>query len=119
MKPRRSRRLTSQPSLSPESKIVWTKRTRLTGSKSPIKVRTSVPTTSEIPVTPNISGNPASTEEVQQPQRDSDTDPSLRTNTCVTEPVPSVTGPESFVPQTSVAVDTTPSSALFSQFSVS
>ena len=29
----------------------------------------------------------------------------------MTEPVPSVTGPESFVPQTSVAVVTTPSSA--------
>jgi hypothetical protein len=111
LKPRRSRRLTSQPSLSPESKPVRTKRTRLTGSKSPIKVRTSVPTTSETPVTPNISGIPASTEEVQQPQRDSDTDPSLRVNTCVTEPVPSTTGSESLAPQTSVAVDSTPSSA--------
>ena len=111
LKPRRSRRLTSQPSLSPESKTVRTKRTRITGSKSPIKVRTSVPTTSEISVTPNISRNPASIEEVQQPQRDSDTDPSLRTNTCVTEPVPSVTGSESLVLQTSVAVDSTSSSA--------
>ena len=111
LKPRRSRRLTSQLSLSPESKTVRTKRTRLTSSKSPIKVRTSVPTTSEIPVSPNISGNPASTEEVQQPQRDSDTDPSLRANTCVTEPIPSATGSESLAPQTFVVVDSTPSSA--------
>ena len=111
LKPHRSRRLTSQPSLSPESKTVRTKRTRLTGSKSPLKVRTSVPTTSEVPVTPNISGNPASIEEVQQPQKDSNTDPSLGANTCITEPVPSVTGPESFVPQTTVAVETTTSSA--------
>jgi hypothetical protein len=108
---RRSRRLASQPSLSPESKTIRTKRARRTSSKSPLKVRTSVPTTSEILVTPNISGNPASIEEVQPPQRDSNTDPSLGANTCMTEPVPSVTGPESFVPQTSVAVDTTPSSA--------
>jgi len=97
--------------LSPESKTVRTKRTRIAGSKSPIKVRTSVPTTSEIPVTPNISGNPASVEEVQQPQRDSDTDPSPRTSTCVSRPVPSVTGLESLFPQTTVAVETTPSSA--------
>ena len=85
LKPRHSERLTSQPSLSPKSKLVRTKRTRLTGSKSPIKVRTSVPTTSETPVTPKISGIPASTEEVQQPQKDSSTDPSLIVNTCVTE----------------------------------
>ena len=112
LKPHCSQRLMSQPSLSPKSKLLWTKRTRLTGSKSPGKVRTSVPMTSEIPVTPNISGNPASTEEVQQPQRDSDTDPSLRVNTCVTKPVPSTTGSESLALQTSVAVDSTPSSAL-------
>lgn len=110
-KPRRSRRLTSQPSLSPESKTVRAKRSRLTGSKSPIKVRTSVPTTSEVPVTPNISGNPASIEEVQQPQRDNNTDPNLRANTCVTESVPSVTGSESLALQTTVAVEKTPSSA--------
>ena len=112
LKPRRLQRLASQPSLSPKSKTVRTKRTRLTGSKSPIKVRTTVPTTSEIPVTPNISGNPASTEEVQQPQRESDIDSSLRANTCVTEPVPSVTSSKSLVPQTFVAVYSTPSSAL-------
>ena len=111
LKPYRSWRLTSQPYLSPESKTVRTKRTRLAGSKSPIKVRTSVPTAFEVPVTPNISGNTASIEEVQQPQKDSTTDPSLGANTCVTEPVPSVTGPESFVPQTTVTVETTTSSA--------
>ena len=112
MKPRHARRLTSQPSLSPESKTVRTKRTRLTGSKSPLKFRTSVLTTSEVPITPNISRNPASTEEVQQPQKDSDTDPSLRVNTCVTEPITSTTGSESLALHTSVAVDSTPSSAL-------
>ena len=111
LKPRRSRRHTSQTSLSPESKTERTKRTRITGSKSPIKVRTNIPTTSEIPVTPNISGNPASIKEVQQPQKDSDADPSLRTSTCVSGPVPSVTSPESLVPQTTVAVETNPSSA--------
>ena len=112
MKPRRSRRLTSQLSLSPKSKLLWTKRTRLTSSKSPGKVRTSVPTTSETPVTPKISGIPAFTEKVQQPPKDSGTDPSLRVYTCITELVPSTTGSESVVPQTSVAADSIPSSAL-------
>jgi len=111
LKPRRSWRLTSQPSLSPKSKLLRKKRTRLTGSKSPGKVRTGVPTKSEIPVTPNISGIPAFAEEVQQPLRDSRTHPSLRVGTCVTEPVSSVTGSESVVPQTSVAANSIPSSA--------
>ena len=88
-----------------------TKRTHLTGSKSPGKVRTSVPTTSETPVTPKNFGIPAFTEEVQQPPKDSNTDPSLRVNTCDTEPVSSMTGSESVVPQTSVAADSIPSSA--------
>jgi len=83
----------------------------LTGSKSPGKVRTSVPTTSEIPVAPNISDIPAFTEEVLQLPKDSNTDPSLQVHTCVTEPVSSVTGSESVVPQTSVVADPIPSSA--------
>ena len=62
-------------------------------------------------VTPNIYGIPASTEEVQQPQRDSDIDPTLRVNTCVTERVPSTTSSESLDLQTSVVVDSIPSSA--------
>ncbi|CAA3004320.1 Hypothetical predicted protein [Olea europaea subsp. europaea] len=111
LKPRRLRRLTSQPSLSPESKLSRTKQTHLTGSKSLGKVRTGVPMTSKIPVTQNISGIPAFTEEVQQPQRDSSTDPSLRISTCVIEPVSFVTGSESVVPQTSIAADSIPSSA--------
>ena len=111
LKPHPSRRLTSQPSFSPESKLVRTKRTRLTGSKSPVKVRTSVPTTSETPVTPNISGIPAFIEGVQRAPKDSSTDPSMKVNTCITEPVPSTTGSESVTPQTSVAVDSIPSSA--------
>ena len=109
--PRRSRRLANQPSLSPD-KPLRAKRTRLTGSKSPSVVRTSVPTTSEILVTPNVSGIPASTEEVLQSPRDSNTDPSLRVDTCVTEPVISLTGSESIIPQTSVAVDLITSLAL-------
>ena len=108
--PRRSRRIASQPSLTPD-KPLRAKRTRLTRSKSPTVVRTSVPTTSETLVTPTISGNPAFTEEVLQLPRDSDTDPSLRVDTCLTEPVISLTSPESVVPQTSVAVDFIPSSA--------
>ena len=109
LNPRRSRRLASQPSLSPGP--LWEKRTRLTGSKSPGKVRTSVPTTYEILVTPNISRIPASTEEVLQLPRDSIIDPCLRINTCVTEPVSSVIGSDSVVPRTSITVDITPSSA--------
>ena len=111
MNPRCSQRLASQPSLSPESKPLRAKRTRLTESKSLGKVRTSVLTTSEIPVTPKISGIPTSTEEVLQLPRDNIADPSLRVNTCVSEPVSSVTGSDSVVPRTSVAVDTIPSSA--------
>jgi hypothetical protein len=111
LKLRRSGRLASQPPLSPEPRVVRTKRTRWTRSKSPFKVRTEVPTTSEILVTPNISGIPASIEEVQQQQKDSCTDPSLKTSTCITEPVPSETGPQSLVVQTTVAVEATPSSA--------
>ena len=111
LKLRHSRRLASQPSLSPEPRVVRTKRTRWTGSKSPIKVRTTVPTTSEILVTPDISGIPASIEEVQRQQKDNCIDPSLKTSTCLTEPVPSETGPQSLVTQTTVAVETNPSSA--------
>ena len=111
LKPRHSRRLTSQPSLSLESKLLRTKRTRLTDSKSPGKVRTSVPTSSETPITPNVSGIPAFTEEVQQPPRDSSSDSSLKVNTCVTEPVSSTTCSESVIPQTSVAADSIPSLA--------
>ena len=112
LKPCRSRRLTSQPSLSPESKLVRTKRTSLIGSKSPVKVRKNVPTTSETPVTPNISGIPAFTEEVQQPPKDSITDPSAKVNTRITEPAPSTTDSEGVIPQTSVTADSIPSSAL-------
>ena len=110
-KTRRSWRLTSQPSLSPESKLLWTKRTCLTGSKSPGKVGTSVPTPSETPVTPNIPGIPAFTEEVQQPPKDSRTIPSVKVSTCITEPAPSTTYSEGLILQTSVAVETIPSSA--------
>jgi len=80
LKPHLSQRLMSQPSLSLESKLLRTKRTRLTGSKSPDKVRTSVPTPSGTPVTPNISGIPTFTGEVQQPPKDISTDPSVRVN---------------------------------------
>ena len=111
LKPRRSGRLAGRPSLSPEPKVVRAKRSRWTRSKSPLKVRTEVPTTSEILVTPDISGTPASIEEVQRQQKDNCIDPSLKTSTCLTEPVPSETGPQSLVVQTTVAVEATPSSA--------
>jgi hypothetical protein len=93
------------------NKVVRAKRSRWTRSKSPFKVRTEVPTTSEILVTPDISGIPASIEEVQRQQKDNCIDPSLKTSTCLTEPVPSETGPQSLVVQTTVAVEATPSSA--------
>ena len=110
LNPRRSQRLASQPSLSPELKPLRAKRTHLTGSKSPGKVGTIVPTTSEILVTPNISGIPASTQEVLQLPRDSITDPSFRVNTCVSEPVSTI-GSDSVFPRKSVVVDIIPSSA--------
>ena len=87
------------------------KQTRLTGSKSPGKVRTSVPTPSETPITPNISGIPAFIEEVSQPPKDSRVDPSVKVNTCVTKPAPSIADSEGVIPQTSVAADSIPSSA--------
>ena len=111
LKPRRLRRLTSQPSLSPEPKLLRTKQTHLIGSKFPGKVRTSVPTPLETLVTLNISRIPAFTEEVQQPPKDSSTDPSVKVNTCITEPAPSTADSEGLVPQTSVAVDLITSSA--------
>ena len=104
-KPYRSWRLTSQPSLSSETKLFWTKRSRLTRSKSLGLVGTSVQTPSETLVTPNISGIPASTEEVPQPQEDSRTDSSVRFNTSIPEPAPSIANLEGVVPQTSVDVE--------------
>jgi len=112
LKPHRSQRLMSQPSLSLEFKLLRTKRTHLTSSKSPGKVRTSVPTPSKTPVTPNISGIPTFTEEVQQPPKDSSTDPSVKVNTCITEPTPSTADSEGVIPQTFVATDSITSSAL-------
>ena len=67
-KPRRSWRLTSQPSLTLEMKPFWAKRSRLTKLNSPGLFETCVSTSSETPVTPIISGTPASTEEVLQLQ---------------------------------------------------
>ena len=91
--------------------LLWTKCTRLTGSKSPVKVRTSVPMPSETPVMPNISGIPTFTEEVQRPPKDSITDPSVKVNTCITGATPSTADSEGVIPQTSIAVDSIPSSA--------
>lgn len=110
LKPRRSWRLTSQPSLSPESKLLWTKQNHLTSSKSPGKGRTSAPTPSETPVTPTISSIPAFTKEVLQPPKDSRADPSVKVKTCITEPTPSTADSEGVIPQTFVAADFIPSS---------
>lgn len=98
MKPHCSQRLTSQLSLSPESKLLQTKQTHLTGAKSPGKIRTSVPTPSETSVTPNIYGIPAFTEEVQQSPKDSSTNPSVKVNTCITKRAPSTAESEGIVP---------------------
>ncbi|CAA2991016.1 Hypothetical predicted protein, partial [Olea europaea subsp. europaea] len=56
------------------SKLLRTKRTRLTGSKSPGKVRTSVPTSSKTPVTPNISAPSTADSEGVIPQTSITTD---------------------------------------------
>ena len=111
LKPHRSWRLTSQLSLSSESKLLRTKKTRLTGSNSPRRVRTTVSTPLESPVTPKISGTPAFTEEVPRPQEDSRTDPSVRVNTYIPERTPSIADSEGVVLQTSVTVESIPSSA--------
>jgi len=76
-KPRRSQRLTSQPSLTPETKPFWAKQTRLTRSKSPGLFETCVSTYLETLVTPTIYGIPASIEEVSQLQEDIRIDPSV------------------------------------------
>ena len=89
--------------MSLESKLIQTKQTRLTGSKSPGKVGTSVPTLAETPVTPNIPGFLAFTEEVQQPPKESRTNPSVRVNTCISEPDTFTTGSEGVIPRTSIA----------------
>lgn len=67
-KPHHSRTLTSQPSLTLETKPFQAKQSHLTGSKSPGLSETCVSTSSETPFTPTISGIPTSTEEVPQLQ---------------------------------------------------
>ena len=110
-KPHRSWRLTSQLSLTLETKLFRAKRTRLTGSKSPGLLETYVSTSSETLVTPTISGIPAFTEEVPQSQEDIRTDPSVTVNTSIPEPAPSRADSEGVSPPTSVVVESTPSSA--------
>ena len=110
-KPRRSRRLMSQPYLTPETKPFWAKQTCLTGSKYPGLFEAFVSTSSETPVTPTISGIPTSTEEVPQPQKDITTDPSVTVNTSITEPAPSIADSEGVTPKASVAAEPIPSSA--------
>jgi len=110
-KPCRSRRLTSQLSLSPESKLFYTNRTHLISSKSLGLVGTSVPTPSETSVTLNIYGIPAFVEEVSQPPEDSRIDPSVKVNTSIPEPAPSAADSEGVIPQTSVVTESIPSSA--------
>ena len=73
-------------------------------------VGTSVLTSSETPVTPNISGIPSSIEEVPQPQEDNRIDPSVKLNTCIPEPAPSTADSEGVIPQTFVAAKYIPSS---------
>ena len=110
-KPRRSWRLTSQPSLTPETKPFRAKRTHLTGSKSHGLFETCVSTSSETPFTPIISGTYTFTEEVPQLQEDIRTDPSVTVNTSIAEPTPSRVDSEGVTPPTSVTVESIPSSA--------
>ena len=63
-KPRHSRRLAIQPSLTLEMKPFREKRTCLTELNSPGLFETCVSTSSQTPVTPIISGTSAFTEEV-------------------------------------------------------
>lgn len=72
-------------------------------------VGASVPTPSETPVTPNVSGIPTSIEEVLQPQGDSRIDPSVTVNTYIPEPAPSTADSECVIPQISVAAESIPS----------
>jgi len=110
-KPRRLRRLTSQPSLTPETKPFRAKRTHLTRSKSHGLFETCVSTSSKTPVTPTIFGIPASTEEVPQSQEDIRIDPNVTVNTSIPEPAPSRADLEGDTPPTSVAAKFIPSSA--------
>jgi len=75
-------------------------------------VGTIVPTPTETLVTPNISGIPASTKEVPQPQEDSRTDPSVTVNTSIPELAPSTADSKGVIPKTFVAAESIPSSAL-------
>ena len=108
----RSQRLKSQPNLCPKSKLIRTKRTCLTGSKSPGKFGTRVPTPAKTLVTLNIPGNLALIEEIQQPPKDGRTDPSVRVSTSISELATLTTDSEGVIPQTSIAADFVPSSAL-------
>ena len=110
-KPRCSQRLTSQPLLTPEANPFRTKRTRLTRSKSPRLVGASTPTSSETPVTPNISGIPASIGEIPKQQKDITVDPSVTVNTSIPEPAPFTADSEGVTPPTIVAAESIPSSA--------
>jgi len=83
----------------------------LTGSKSPGKVGTRVPTPAKTLVTPNIPGNPAFTEEIQQPLKDNRIGPNVRVHTSIFEPATLTTDSEGVIPQISVATESIPSLA--------
>ena len=70
-----------------------------------------VSTSSETPVTPTISGIPASIEEVPQLQEDTRTNPSVTVNTSIPKPATSTADSEGVIPPTSVAAESIPSSA--------
>lgn len=96
-KPRRSRRLASQLSLTPETKPSREKRSHLTESNSPNLFETCVSTSLETTVTPVISGTSAFTEKVPQLQDDIRTDPSVTVDTSILEVAPPRTDPETDV----------------------
>ena len=110
-KPRCSRRLTSQPSLTLETKLFQTKRTRLIVSKSPGLLGTCVPTSSGTLVTPTIYGIPAFTKEVLWPQEDIRTDHSVTVNGSIPKLAPSTADLECVTPPTTITAKAIPYSA--------
>ena len=93
-KPRRSRRLASQPYLTLETKPFRAKRSHLTGSNSPDLFETCVSTSSETTVTLIISGTSAFTEEVPRLQEDIRTDPNVMVDASIPGTTPSRADPE-------------------------
>ena len=96
-KPRRSRRLAIQPSLTLETKPFREKRSRLTQSNSSVLFETFVSNPSKAIVTPIISGTSTFREEIPQLQEDIRTDPSVMVDTSIPKATPARADPETEV----------------------